>query len=135
MTGGEPQHAVQETGENAAQVVLFEPDGRTRSVVSEELRGVGCAVAPFADARMALLFLLGRLEEVDGAIVNVDKPGQGDWLLRRLRLVPAPLAIVTYSARRPKTGTRIQQLLEMRGMRRTRGRPIKRALADSSASA
>ena len=93
------------------KVVLFEADVDVRSAVARQLRSIGCAVAVFADAWVALLFLLAHLKEVQGVFVNVDDPGQGTWLLQRLAFVSAPLAVATYSARTPKRGARMYRLL------------------------
>ena len=79
------------------RVVVYEPGSEARAVLCEQLRDLGCSVAPFRDAQVAFLFLLGRLHEVDGVVVSVDQPRQGRWLIEHLELVRQPLAVVTYS--------------------------------------
>ena len=66
------------------------------------LRRLGLAVAPFADPHIAFLFLLGRWEDVDEVLVNGDDEPQTSRLLRRLEMLPAPVAVVTYSGRDPE---------------------------------
>lgn len=65
-------------------------------------RRLGIAVASFQDAHTAFLFLLGRLEDVDGVLVNGDDEPQTFRLFRRLEMLPSPVAVVTGTApRRP----------------------------------
>jgi hypothetical protein len=81
------------------KVLLVEPNTSALTALVTHLRRVGIAVAPFQDAHMAFLFLLGRLEDVDGVLVNGDDEPQMSRLLRRLEMLPAPVAVVTYSGR------------------------------------
>ena len=76
--------------------VVYEPGRETRALLCEHLCALGFGVAPFGDAHMAFLFLLGRLHEIDGAIVNVGGRGNGAWLLEHLELLEEPPAVVTY---------------------------------------
>ena len=93
------------------KVVVFEPDGEARVNLRNELTGLGCSVACFGDARMAFLYLLGRLHEVDGVVVNIDEPNRGTWLVRHLEVIPEPLSVVTYSTRERSNGAEIQGAL------------------------
>lgn len=82
--------------------VVYEPGRETRARLCEQLGALGFGVAPFADARVAFLFLLGRLHEIDGAIVNVGAAGEGPWLMKHLGLLAEPLALVTYGEVSPQ---------------------------------
>lgn len=79
------------------RVVLVEPSASGRRSLSAWLSDLGIQVAPFGDPHIAFLFLLGRLDEVDGVLVNGDDQPRGSRLLRRLEMLPAPVAVVTYS--------------------------------------
>jgi hypothetical protein len=83
------------------RVVLVEPSATGRTALVTWLRDLGIEVAPFRDPHVAFLFLLVRLEEVDGVLVNGDDAPQTSRLLRRLEMLPAPVAVVTYSSRDP----------------------------------
>jgi hypothetical protein len=92
-------------------VVVYEPVREARAALCGQLRDLGHRVAPFTDARVAFLFLLGRLHEVDGVVVNVDAGSRGRWLIERLCLVGQPLAVVTYSEDDAASGAQIQDSL------------------------
>jgi len=77
--------------------VVYEPCRETRALLCEHVSTLGFEVAPFGDARVAFLFLLGRLDEIDGAIVNVGDLGKGRWLMECVELLEEPLAVVTYA--------------------------------------
>jgi hypothetical protein len=81
--------------ERVMKFVVYEPGRETRALLCEHLSTLGFKIAPFGDAQVAFLFLLGRLDEIDGAIVNVGDLG-GPWLMKRLGLLGEPLAVVTY---------------------------------------
>ena len=93
-------------GRGRMRVVLVEPNPDARREFVELLLRCGVVVAPFADARVAFLFLLGKLEEIDGVLVNEDDD-MPSWLRRRLDLLPAGPPVVAYSGRHPKREARI----------------------------
>ena len=92
-------------GTGGMKVVLVEPNASARATLVARLRRLGIAVASFQDAHTAFLFLLGRLEDVDGVLVNGDDEPQTSRLLRRLEILPSPVAVVTYSGRDPERAT------------------------------
>lgn len=57
--------------------------------------------------RTAFFFLLARVDEVDGVLVNGDEGEWSSWLRRRLEMLSAPLPIVTYSGCNPEREARI----------------------------
>lgn len=88
------------------RVVLLEPDAEVRGELVESLQRCGIAVSAFADPRMALLFALGRLGELDGVLVN-GQCGWPAWLRRRLEMLPAAPRVLTYSGSHPEREARI----------------------------
>lgn len=59
-------------------------------------------MAPFGDPHVAFLFFLGRLDQVDGVLVNGDDEPGTSRLLQRLEMLPSQVAVVTYSDRDPE---------------------------------
>lgn len=84
------------------RIVLVEPSATARTALQAWLGDLGIEVAPFRDPQIAFLFLLGRLDQVDGVLVNGDDEPQTSRLLQRLEMLPSPVAVVTYSARDPE---------------------------------
>jgi hypothetical protein len=89
------------------RVVLVEPDAGARRELVAELQQCGIAVAPFGDPRIAFLFLLGKLDEVDGVLVDDDDAELPAWLRCRLDILPVAPLVVTYSGRHPEREARI----------------------------
>jgi len=83
------------------RIVLVEPSATERRALSAWLGDLGIEVAPFGDPHVAFLFLLGRLDQVDGVLVNGDDEPRTSRLLARLEML-APVAVVTYSGRDPE---------------------------------
>lgn len=83
-------------------VLVIEPNATARAALAARLTDLGIGVASFQDPYVAFLFLVGRLEEVDGVLVNSDDELETSRLLRRLEVLPAPVAVVTYSGRDPE---------------------------------
>lgn len=83
------------------RIVLVEPSAPGRMALLAWLGDLGIEVAPFQDPQVAFPFLLGRLDQVEGVLVNGDDEPQTSRLLQRLEMLPAPVAVVTYSSRDP----------------------------------
>ena len=83
-------------------MLVIEANAAARAELVEQLRRLGRAVAPFADPHIAFLFLLGRLENVDGVLVNGDAEPRTSRLLRQLEMSPAPVVVVTHSGLHPQ---------------------------------
>lgn len=89
------------------RILLVDPDPVLRREVAELLHGFGLSVFGFANARIAFLFALAKLDELDAVVVN-DDGDRADWLERRLAVASAtPPVLLTYSGRRPERGTTI----------------------------
>lgn len=81
-------------------VVLVEANAVARPGIEGLLRSLGArSVACFGDPEIAFRFLLGRLHEVQAVVVDEDDP-EAPGLLRRVRALPARIAVVAYSGRR-----------------------------------
>lgn len=80
-------------------VVLVDPNVGERGELVASLRQKGFTVAPFSDPGIALLFLLGKLGEVEGVLVSDEAEWSSD-LRERLEVLPVALTVVTYSRRR-----------------------------------
>lgn len=81
------------------KLVLIEPDLLARPALEALLRRLGARVVlTFAHAEIAFCFLLGRLHEVDGVVVNEDGEAASRFL-RRFGAVPASPPAATYSGR------------------------------------
>lgn len=89
------------------RIVLVEPSATGRRALSAWLGDVGIQVAPFGDPHVAFLFLLARLDQVDGVLVNGDDEPRTSRLLQRLEALPEPVAVVTYSGRERGCAARI----------------------------
>lgn len=87
------------------RVLVVEADVSVRADVVDRLLYSGLEVAAFGDPQTAFLFLLGRLEQVDGVLMNADDEPQASRLLRRLEMLGVPIAVVTYSGRDPSHET------------------------------
>ena len=70
------------------KIVLVEPDGAVASIVMRELVESGASPVHFADPKMALLFLVGKVDEVDAVFVNREQKPGSEPLLRQLALFP-----------------------------------------------
>lgn len=88
------------------KLVLVERNATARSALGTLMRGLGVGVVSFADPNIALLFLLVRLREVDGVVLNEDDEC-ASTLLSRLETLPASPAVVTYSSRELERGATI----------------------------
>ena len=78
------------------KIVLVEPDGAVASIVMRELVASGASPVHFADPKMALLFVVGKLDEIDAVFVNRDREAALEPLVRQLALFPS-LRIATHS--------------------------------------
>lgn len=87
------------------RIVLVEASAAGRRALSARLADLGVEVAPFGDPHVAFLFLLGRLDHVDGVLVNGDDEPQTSRLLQRLEMLPAPVAVVKYSGKDGRAST------------------------------
>lgn len=94
-------------GDRRMKVLLVEPDGDLRGELAALLQRSEIAVAPFSDPRTAFLFLLARLDELDGVLVNDDEGEWSAWLRRRMEMLPVRLPLASYSGRDPARETRI----------------------------
>lgn len=90
------------------RILLVDPDPAFRRDLSERLQGLGLSVLCFANARIAFLFALTRLDAVDAVLVNDDDDGRAAWLQGRLAVASeAPPPLLAYSGRRPEQEARI----------------------------
>jgi hypothetical protein len=83
------------------RIILVEPSVAGRTALSARFGDLGIEVAPFGDPHVAFLFHLGRLDQVDGVLVNGDDVVRTSRLLARLEMLAPPIAVVTYSSRDP----------------------------------
>jgi hypothetical protein len=79
--------------------MVVDADASTRTDVIEQLGAEGIDAASFANPDVAFFFLLGRLDELTGVLVNEDDGSRVPGLLRRLEMLPVPIAVATYSGR------------------------------------
>lgn len=84
------------------RIVLVEPSAAGRVMIKARLGDLGIEVLALGDPYIAFLFLLGRMHQVDAVLVNVDDEPRTSRLVQRLEVLPAPIAVVTYSARDPE---------------------------------
>jgi hypothetical protein len=100
------------------KIILVDPDLSGRTELIAMLQRCGIAVAPFADPRTAFLFLLARLEELDGLLVNDDDGGWSDWLRSRVEILSTELPVLSYSGRHPQREATIYEGARRIGLER-----------------
>lgn len=89
------------------KVLLVDPHPNRRCDLVAMLQASGISVSVFTHPRTAFLFLLARLSEVDGVLVNDDEGDWSHWLRTRVELLSAPLPVASYSARLTEPGSAI----------------------------
>jgi hypothetical protein len=80
-------------------VVDRSPTGRREIVDLLELDGA--SVMAFSEPRTAFLFVLSKLHELDGIVVNDDEGVWSSWLRARLAYLETPIPVAAYSSRNP----------------------------------
>lgn len=89
------------------KVALVDADPFVRREIVEVLQVHGVSVASFSDPHTAFLFVLGRLHELDGVLVNDDCGRWSPWLRARVELLSTPLPVASYSGQHPERETKI----------------------------
>jgi len=80
-------------------VVDGSPTGRGEIV--DLLEVDGASVVAFSEPRTAFLFVLSKLHELDGIVVNDDEGEWSSWLRARLACLETPIPVAAYSSRDP----------------------------------